>query len=186
MARVWQSPSMAASTLPRHSISGFSSGGDMAMLHAFAFSSRVDGIGVASGAPYGCNLLPGDSCGHDAPAGPWKAELATFQRYIAERHARGAIDDPANLARTPAFLFRGTLDRLVALPVMQARAIVAQWHERPAPCTARKRGGVLTATHHRRTPSLTRRLWAPSWRSMAQRLRPSFQSLQVARSTIRD
>ena len=96
------------------------------MLHAFAFSSRVDGIGVASGAPYGCNLLPGDSCGHDAPTGAWANELARFRKYIAARYARGAIDNPSNLTGTPAFLFRGTLDRLVALPVMQVCEQIAQ------------------------------------------------------------
>jgi len=48
--------SPAAATLPRHSVSGHSSGGDMAVMHGIILSSHVEGIGVASGAPYGCQV----------------------------------------------------------------------------------------------------------------------------------
>ena len=48
-----------------HTVSGFSSGADIAMTHLVAFSSHVLGMGIVGGAPYGCNIVAnaGDACG---------------------------------------------------------------------------------------------------------------------------
>ena len=48
-----------------HTVGGFSSGADMAVIHLVAFSSRVLGMGIVGSAPYGCNIIPdaGDACG---------------------------------------------------------------------------------------------------------------------------
>merc|ERR1711865_594077 len=40
-----------------HTVSGVSSGGSMAMLHALIHSSCVKGVGVVAGSEYGCNAL---------------------------------------------------------------------------------------------------------------------------------
>ena len=52
-------------TVMLHTVSGFSSGADIATTHLVAFSSRVLGMGIVGGAPYGCNIIPnaGDACG---------------------------------------------------------------------------------------------------------------------------
>lgn len=53
------SVALPASSSPRrlHTVSGVSSGGDMAMIHAVAFSSAHNGVAVIAGAPYGCNAI---------------------------------------------------------------------------------------------------------------------------------
>ena len=50
---------MPVSSPPRrlHTVSGVSSGGDMAMIHAVAYSESILGVAVVAGAPYGCNAI---------------------------------------------------------------------------------------------------------------------------------
>ena len=65
-----------------HTVSGFSSGADMAMIHMVAFSSHVLGMGIVGGAPYGCNIMPntGDTCG--AMAGNFFNHIKKLTRFI--------------------------------------------------------------------------------------------------------
>ena len=55
----------AAASVPRHTVSGLSSGASATLNHLIAFSSAVDGAAVVAGSPYGCQILPdsNDVCG---------------------------------------------------------------------------------------------------------------------------
>ena len=84
-----------------HTVSGFSSGADMAMIHMVAFSSHVLGMGIVGGAPYGCNIMPnaGDTCG--AMAGNFFNHIKKLTRfinlsricgYVVRREQQSAVD----------------------------------------------------------------------------------------------
>jgi len=112
----------------RMSISGQSAGGSMAIQHLFAYSSLVDGAGIAAGSPYGCGALPdrGQHCwyGH--------GDIQSSIAYVRQRFAQGLIDDPADLRNTPVVLFNGRNDWTVYTQVMrdalkQLEAFVEPW-----------------------------------------------------------
>ena len=118
-------------TLPRHSVSGFSSGGDQAIIHLIAFSSYVDGATILGGAPYGCQILPDSPNACSGINGAWPvndtAYLAQLQQYILERNASGVIDRLAHLIDTPILLYSGLNDSTVHQPVMRAVAKQLEW-----------------------------------------------------------
>lgn len=114
---------LVASTLPpQHTVSGLSSGGDMAVNHLVAFSGSTVGAAIVAGAPYGCNILEGDRdvCGSDAPLEPWKKLLPRLEVYMLERQAAGLIDPLANLQGRPVYLFSGASDVVVRRDTMRA------------------------------------------------------------------
>eukprot|EP00854_Cymbomonas_tetramitiformis_P004245 gene4245-5228_t len=103
----------AASAVGRGvTLSGHSAGGSMAIQHLFAFSSAVDGAAVAAGSAYGCYKIENyeDDCYYGNIS---EAQLDTLTTYVAERHAAGLIDDPANLRSIPMLLFVGLKDTVV-------------------------------------------------------------------------
>eukprot|EP01047_Picozoa_sp_COSAG01_P089297 COSAG01_NODE_21437_length_902_cov_1.210461_2_plen_137_part_01 len=61
LATVPAHPAQLPHGFPRHSVSGFSSGGDQAIIHLVAFSSVVDGATILGGAPFGCQIVPNAS-----------------------------------------------------------------------------------------------------------------------------
>jgi len=65
---------------PEHSVSGFSSGADAAIIHQLAFSQRVVGAGIQAGAPYGCQILP--DCGNTCSGKNYTRELANRVRPL--------------------------------------------------------------------------------------------------------
>lgn len=127
----------ARSTPIAHTVSGFSSGGSLAVNHLVAFSSVVSGAGVLGGSPYGCNALPdavnvcsgmGADGVHRNESIPWDAYTDLCAEYAAKREARGAIDQLAGLRGRQVFLFSGTADSVVFQPVMVAvQAQLSRW-----------------------------------------------------------
>ena len=67
------------STIPAHSVSGFSAGASMAINHLVAHSAVVEGIGIIGAAPYGCNTL---------------YDSGDLQRLRIERQPSGEHVDP--------------------------------------------------------------------------------------------
>ena len=85
---------------PVHSVSGFSAGGSMAIIHLIAFSSVVEGAGIVGGSPYGCNILPDaeNTCSgwqHNSSEPnttiPWTSFLDTCRAYLQARATAGTI-----------------------------------------------------------------------------------------------
>jgi len=73
---------------PEHSVSGFSSGADAAVIHQLAFSQRVVGAGILAGAPYGCQILP--DCGNTCSGKNYTAQLANRVRPLVLLQLRAA------------------------------------------------------------------------------------------------
>ena len=114
-----------------HSVSGFSSGGSLAVNHMFAYGTSVTGVGVLGGSPYGCGALPDASyvCSGMNDDGktenrsiPWEQYVERCNAYAHNRAASDDIDPLTTLAAKRAYLFSGTLDDVVFTPVMQALA----------------------------------------------------------------
>ena len=121
------------STIPAHSVSGFSAGASMAINHLVAHSAVVEGIGIIGAAPYGCNTLydSGDTCSGFVSNGshlentsiPWQDYVDGIRRgYLADRARNGSIDSLSNLANKPVYLFSGTDDVWVYQSVMKGVA----------------------------------------------------------------
>ena len=109
----------------KHTVSGFSSGADMAIMHTVAFSSYVTGVGIVGGAPYGCQLLPdaGDACGAmaDNATLPWDQYVDDeFFQYLVQRAEDGLIDPLESLRGTNVYLYSGLFDTCVYRDVMKA------------------------------------------------------------------
>jgi len=87
----------------------------MAIDHLFAFSSSVDGAGIAAGNPYGCGLLlkPWTRCYYG------NINVSNAVEYALRREKEGDIDPLKNLWETPVHLFSGTGDWVVYEEVMQ-------------------------------------------------------------------
>ena len=122
-------PQQSPRAVPRHSVSGFSSGASLAINHLLAFSSSVVGAGVLAGSPYGCASLPDaanvcSGMGHSGALPnasiPWATYVTRCVAYANSRSAQGTIDPLSSLAGKPVFLFSGTLDTIVFQPVMHA------------------------------------------------------------------
>ena len=115
-----------ASVLPRyHTVSGFSSGADMALTHFVAFSAHVTGVGIVGGAPYGCQLLPdaGDACGAmaDNDTLPWNQFVDDqFYPYLMARAEKELIDPVSYMVGRNVYLYSGMLDSCVYKPVAEA------------------------------------------------------------------
>ena len=70
----------------------------MAMIHLLSFGSKVKGVAVVAGAPYGCNAIVGKksehACGYPAknhgPSNPTKYKR--IEQYLQQRAADGLID----------------------------------------------------------------------------------------------
>ena len=112
----WRSSLLAGLTPPHtpvHSVSGFSSGADAAIIHQVAFSERVVGAGIQAGAPYGCQILPdcGDTCA--VPNATMCSRLASgyyasaLQNYTSNRSSHGTIAPLSNMRGRRVFLFSG-------------------------------------------------------------------------------
>ena len=117
--------------LPAHSVSGFSAGGSLALIHTVALSRSTLFSGAIGASPYGCQTLPdaGNTCSGFASTGhrlnatiPWGAYGARLAAYTAGRAAAGRIPPLRHLRGTPVFLFSGADDVWVYQPVMRAAA----------------------------------------------------------------
>ena len=116
---------------PTHSVSGFSSGGSLAVNHFVAYSSAVTGVGVLGGSPYGCGSLPdalnvcsgmNDDGVTENKSIPWGHYIDLCDDYTRKRAASNAIAPLTSLKGKRGYLFSGTLDNIVFTPVMQTLA----------------------------------------------------------------
>ncbi|MFN3566298.1 MAG: depolymerase [Burkholderiaceae bacterium] len=99
-------------------VSGFSSGGYMAVQFAVAHSALVRGVGVVAGGPYRCAAGDPRRALGDCLRGAPDPQLA-----IAEARRLAAlqwIDSTDHLRRTRAWLLAGGADEVVARPVVEA------------------------------------------------------------------
>jgi len=113
----------------QYTISGFSAGGSLAVIHQIVHSDRVSAVGLIGGSPYGCNVLPdsSDTCSgwrSDSSAEntsiPWNNYLKLCQSYLETREINGFIDSLSNLKHKPVYLVSGTKDSTVFQQVMRA------------------------------------------------------------------
>lgn len=93
----------------RHSVSGQSAGGSMAYNHLVAFSSLVDGAGIAAGSAYGCAF----EYGNRNPCWYGGMDIDRSIAYMKKRYRDGLIDDPNHLKTIPIVLFSGKNDNIV-------------------------------------------------------------------------
>ncbi len=107
----------------RVTVSGISSGGQMATQLHIAYSDLFSGAGIISSGPFGCadgSLATAMARCMGKTDGPLPvADLADSIRNAA---AEDLIADPENLANDPVWLFHGTLDTTVGADVSDATA----------------------------------------------------------------
>jgi poly(3-hydroxybutyrate) depolymerase len=106
-------------------VSGFSSGGYMAIQVQVAHSSRVKGVAALAAGPYYCaqDSLWAAYYNCTTPTAWMPLPSAETLKAQAERFAgEGRIDATANLAVARVWLFSGSRDRTVERPVVEAAA----------------------------------------------------------------
>lgn len=118
-------------------LSGVSSGANIAQQLHVAHSARISGVGLLAASPYHCagsgypfNLLRTTNTCMDAPdlvpfRGPPDVEDSIAS--TEEEARRGRIDDPANLRDDRVWLFAGRSDEQVPASIA---AVVRQYYER--------------------------------------------------------
>ena len=133
-----------SSALPPFSISGHSSGGSMASNHFAAFSSTVEGLGHLQAAPFGCAAQASDPQHKLCTTSPSRLSVDKLVSYAAAAHAAGKIDDPANWASTPIYLYAGEADSVVNADVVRKAAELygADFTATAAGAAAKSGGGV--------------------------------------------
>jgi len=103
----------------------------MAVNHLVAFSASASGAAIVAGAPYGCNIAPGDQdevCGSDPSGVDWPRLQRKMKRRMRKRAEDGLIDPPERLSGSRVYLFSGQADYVVVTDVMeQVRAQLSQF-----------------------------------------------------------
>jgi len=112
------------------SISGISSGADMAVQFGIAWSSLIKGVGVVAGGPYDCAKADGDDFlnGYTLPilnaTGPCMVgpppDLSDLWAKADAKAKAGAIDPLNGLGRQKLYVFHGYNDAVVARSVTDA------------------------------------------------------------------
>ncbi len=123
------------------SVSGFSTGGVMAMQLSVAYSSRIMGVGVFAGWHYDCRRTePSSDChGLNAVA----PEIARSQGNI-DSWSGNRIDPVANIARQKIYVFGGTFDSRVT---QYATARVVDLYKVYAPSSQIHYDNTIPAEH---------------------------------------
>lgn len=107
----------------RITVSGISSGAQMATQLHIAYSDLFSGVAMLSGGPYNCagnSLMTAmKSCMTNTEGVPQVAEIAVG---IREAAAAGELADPANLADDRVWMFRGSQDSKISAAVHGAAA----------------------------------------------------------------
>lgn len=126
----WTNPGQAAPSLPGYnadltqtSISGVSSGGDMAVQFHIAHASSVRGVGVFAASPYDCAQNSLTTATQNCLTPNTTTPLPLTERLVSITNSlaqSGAIDDPAQLRNTRVWLFSGSEDKRVYPAVMDA------------------------------------------------------------------
>jgi len=103
-------------------VSGFSSGGTMAVQMHVAHSASVSGVGVIAGGPYYC--AQGSlwrALNHCMTPGAWSPvpPSSTLKQRTEDLARTGRIDATKNISAAPVWLFSGTQDRTVSAEVVK-------------------------------------------------------------------
>jgi hypothetical protein len=102
------------------SVSGVSSGADMAVQFGMAWSSIVIGVGAIAGSPFGCSEGSGATALSTCMTGEPAPDLAALVQRTDAWSVSGAIDATANVARQRIYLFSGYNDSIVARSIGDA------------------------------------------------------------------
>ncbi len=134
-------PAIAAARLPalaaqrQVTVSGVSSGADMAVQMHVAYSATIKGAGAIAGSPYYCAQGALWTAYYNCMTpGAWTAlPSVSFLKSETQAYAReGEIDATSNLAGAPVWLFSGTKDRTVLPEVASSlRDFYAAFGARP-------------------------------------------------------
>jgi len=111
------------------SVSGLSSGAFMAVQFGVAYSSSVKDVGVIAGGPYYCAqgdvVIATSKCSctgffifSSCEVPPGATRVSRLIAITDRKAARGSIDPTSNMARQRIWMFSGTLDSVVPMPVM--------------------------------------------------------------------
>lgn len=103
-------------------VSGFSSGGAMAVQFHVAHSAAVSGAGVIAGAPYYCARGSLWVANGECMSGPVVASARDLAEVVRFGEESKTIDPAANLAKARVWLFHGKEDRTVSASVVQRLA----------------------------------------------------------------
>ena len=112
------------------SVSGVSSGADLAHQLHVAYSSKIHGAGLIAASPYHCARNDANTalqyCSNTGAAfglpytgPPSEAHLDTLLRDTATAFGNGEIDDPAGVRSARVYLFSGTRDSKVPQAVVK-------------------------------------------------------------------
>ena len=113
--------------LEQHTVSGFSSGANLAIIHSVIHSSNTTGIGIIGGSPYGCNVINNSdyicsywsnnaSNGDGVNASMSKTYDDICEQYLLKRSKEQRIDSLENLKETYVYLYSGIRDSVVYQP----------------------------------------------------------------------
>jgi len=94
-------------------VSGISAGGAMATQFHVAFSSKVSGVGIFAGIPYGCakgSLLGATNC----MSSPILTNVNTLISRADGYASKGTIDPTSNMANDKVYIFAGKSDTVVS------------------------------------------------------------------------
>lgn len=95
------------------SVSGFSSGGFMAVQTHVAYSESVFAAGVAAGGPYYCAMGSNVRLQSACTDNPYLIDLTTLTSYANISSQEGLIDNISNLSNSKVFIFSAKQDRIV-------------------------------------------------------------------------
>jgi hypothetical protein len=118
----------------------------MASNHFAAFSGTVEGLGHLQAAPFGCGDQASDPQHKICTTSPAKLSVDKLVAYAAAAHAAGKIDDPANWADKPIYLYAGAADSVVNADVVRKAAALY---------SADFSGAAVTATEEARKGGVT-------------------------------
>jgi poly(3-hydroxybutyrate) depolymerase len=96
---------------------GVSAGGFMATQLHIAHSATFQGVGIFTAGPYHCARGSLTTAQLACMSGVQGRDLPGLVQITRERSAQGSIDDAANLAGDPVYVFHGSSDRTVVRAV---------------------------------------------------------------------
>jgi poly(3-hydroxybutyrate) depolymerase len=101
------------------SVSGFSSGADMAVQMHFAYSKTVKkGAGIIAGGPYYCSQGNAAISVGPCMANTGSRDVPYLNSVVNTWSGNGYIDPTSNMSTSKVYLLSGTIDSTVRQPVM--------------------------------------------------------------------
>jgi len=102
-----------------YTVSGFSSGGFMAVQMHVAYSASIAGAGVIAGGPYYCSMGSLSRVQTACTANPYLINLASLTSYANIQASEGFIDPVSNLNQSKVFLYSALQDSRIFPGVVQ-------------------------------------------------------------------